>query len=181
MKVSFLILLLVAAGCSNSTTTTNGPFAPILLTNSTFDAGGKPSLNGWTYGPSDIDSIAQFENDAPPSSTAQWSVALEPGWIPSTTYVTRSFIGLTTGVYKLSLWSKISPAPGVGHVGIAVGKLPYFLGGTEVMDSVWTQHVLLDTLTLKYSDTVSIYLTGGSSEITAWKVLYNSISFQKLP
>ena len=181
MKFSFLILLLGAAGCSNSTTTTNGPYAPILLTNSTFDVSGNPSLNGWTYGKSDIDSQAQFEHDAPPSFAAQWSIALEPGWIPSTTFVTRSFTGLTSGIYKLSLWSKVSPAPGVGHFGIAVGKIPYFLGGTEVMDSVWTQHVLLDTLTLKFSDTVSIYLTGGSSEIAAWKVLYNNISFQKLP
>jgi len=181
MKFSFLILYCTVVGCSNSTTTTNGPYAPVLLANSTFDAAGHPSLNGWTYGRSDIDSLAQFEHDAPPSSRAQWSIALEPGWIPSTTYVTRSFTGLTSGIYKLSLWSRISPAPGVGRFGIAVGTLPYFLNGTEVSDSVWTQHVLLDTLTLKYSDTVSIYLTGGSTEIAAWKVLYNNISFQKLP
>jgi hypothetical protein len=177
----FLLIGFLLAACSNSTTP-NGSTETILLNNSTFDSSGNPALYGWTYGQSDMDSIPRFERYAPPGSSATWSVALSPGWVPTTTNVYRDFTGLSSGVYKLSLWAKIFHGTGAGSFLIEQSDSSHWkiIDGAPVMDSIWYEFTLLDTLTLRSSDTVRINLTGGTTEVANWEVLYNNISFAKL-
>ncbi len=188
MKELFLPILcsMLFASCSKTTTEGGGglPASNILLENAIFDINGNASLNGWTYAPSDVDSVASFTNDVPPGSSAKWSLALSPGWIPSTEYVYRNFIGLTGGVYKLSLWAKvIGSNQGGGGVLISSSPLQPWKPSAllAVTDTSWKQITLFDTLTLRATDTTSIVFTGGSTEVANWGVLYNNITFEKLP
>ncbi|MDP4218867.1 MAG: hypothetical protein Q8916_05625 [Bacteroidota bacterium] len=180
--VLYLIMMsaLFATSCTNST---NAPSSNALLDNLTFDSSGHGSLNGWSYGASDMDSAAQFTSDVPPGSSAKWSLLLSPGWIPRTEFVHHEFTGLSSGIYKLSLWEKVTQKEGMGAVRILTSNpAPMHISASMIAeDTVWTKISLLDTLTLSAKDTVSLELTGGSTEVAAWHVLYNNITFEKLP
>ncbi|MFI5263385.1 MAG: hypothetical protein ACHQM6_02590 [Candidatus Kapaibacterium sp.] len=188
MKKLLLPILfgLLFASCSKSTTEGGGglPNQNLFLNNVTFDDGVNPSLNGWIYGRSDVDSLARFSADVPPGSSAKWSLVLSPGWLPATEYVHRNFTGLSSGIYKLTLWGKIEGFKS-GRGGVLISSKPSLpwqsTAFTAVTDTVWKQVTLLDTLTLSASDTTTIVLDGGSTELASWKVLYNNITFEKLP
>jgi len=184
MKTIFLPILCVVLFSSCKSSTDGGSTSDLLLNNVIFDVNGNASLNGWTHGSSDMDSTAHFSNDVPPGSSAKWSLALSPGWLPSTESVFRNFTGLSSGIYKLTLWGKVTGMrEGRGSVLISSKSLQPWQpsASASVTDTTWKQITVLDTLTLKATDTTSIVLTGGTTEIANWTVLYNNISFEKLP
>ena len=185
MKKTFLPLLamLIIASCSNSTNS-NMPASNIILNNFTFDSSGHPSLGGWIYGRSDVDSAAHYTSDVPPGSIAKWSVSLSPGWIPFSEFIHREFTGLSGGIYQLTFWEKVTQPNGRGSVLISSNAYqPWHpTASIAVSDTTWTHLTLLDTLAaLTPGDTISLVLTGGSTEVANWHVLYNNITFQKLP
>ncbi len=171
--------------CNKASTEAGGGLPPpnLLLSNQTFDDGSNASLNGWTYARSDVDSVAHFSTDIPPGSSGKWSLSLSPGWVPSTEYVYRNFIGLTSGIYKLTVWVKVLGNHGGGELLISSKPLQPWkpLTSSSVSDTIWKQITLLDTLTFGAADTTSLIFTGGATEVANWSVLYNNITFERLP
>ena len=175
-----LALLFAVSSCNKTDLEAGGglPISKLLLSDATFDSSGHPVLGGWKYGRSDVDSNAHFVKDVPPGSYASWSLALSPGWIPSTEFVHREFSNLSTGIYELSVWAKVTQANGRGNIIMARSALQPWIAfaSVEVRDTNWHKYILLDTLTSKITDTLSVILTGGSTEVANWEVLYNTIT-----
>ena len=181
---ALLFCTMIISSCHSTTGMGDPAPSTFYLSDQTFDSLGNPSLNGWIYGRSDMDSAAHFSNNVPMGSSAKWSLELSPGWVPTTEFVHREFTNLQSGIYKLYTWAKVTSTNGRGS--IIIGRTPIQpwnpSASLEVSDTTWKQYILLDTLSqVKTTDTVSLILTGGTTEVANWKVLYNNISFEKLP
>ena len=174
---------------SNPVTTINATDSTVILSHSLFEQNGQQSLNGWTFNPAGTDDTLDFEQDAPPGD-GTWSYKLHTSdFPPVTNTLTRNYTGLTTGVYSLTAWIhlKYDLAEGTFPEGwISIVKIS---GGDSTIKSqlttdstVWHPISLLDTLSLKSTDTVLLLLSAGA-RITNQHgnpVWYDDITFKRI-
>lgn len=184
IKVVLIFTLLAAAttflGCSKSRDTISGsPSDENLLTNSSFEILGMPSLHGWLV--SDTSAV-HFSQEAPPGGGC-WSVAIDPGWVP-TMYSISTTVAAPEGShrYELSFWTMSWHSWGMARV---ILKRPDTLMVRKYLsfsDTTWSTYSLFDTLSTNKGDSVVIELWGGMEEISpAWsKTLYDLVRLQKL-
>ena len=188
----FTTVILVAAtlttlGCKKSSSVT-GPGGQQgqldLIGNSSCEQGGVPSIAGWRQSYPDTGFI-HFSSDVPVNG-GQYSVSLKNGWgpLPSLQAIVPAPSG--THQYRISLWSKTLP----------LGPLVYASGGVSIRqkapdtlifhkwltfsDTVWTEHMLLDTIVTKQDDSLVVSISGGQSQWSSGQTLFDLVRFIKL-
>jgi hypothetical protein len=192
----------VLSSCSKSTepgtTTIDSTY---LIKHSLFTKDGKPSLNGWTLIPAELDEDTAlftnptrfFETDVPPGLSG-WSFKLHTADILTEhNQLTQSFTNLKSGVYSLTAWLKYKYvlAPGTfppGWISIikSNGGVPQIaMQYASDSTAAWHEQTLLDTLTLLPTDTVTVLLSAGAKDggpnAHGNPVNVDDISFRKLP
>jgi hypothetical protein len=152
-----------------------------------FQKDGAASLNGWTFHPSTSADIPLFEMETPPTG-GTWSLKLHKADLPNpVNSVTETFTNLTSGIYELSVWTKMKYLiPGTNPIGaISIRKSRAGLTQTATMasgDSTgWHLITLTDTLSLERTDSLTIMLAGGVSDIAAHgnALWYDDVTFRK--
>lgn len=187
----FTTVILVAAtlttcGCKKSSSVT-GPGGQQgqedLIGNTSFEQGGVPSITGWRQSFSDTGFI-HFSGDVP-ASGGDYSVSLENGWglLPSLQAIVPTPSG--THQYRITLWSKALAGPPMS----ASGSVSIRQKSTDTLifrkwlafsDTVWTEHTLLDTIATKAGDSLVVSLSGGQSQWSFGRTLFDLVRFIKL-
>ncbi len=168
-------------GCSEMVTTIIGTSTDNnLIKNSTFDIDGKPSFRGWTVYAYDSTYVT-FSNDVPPSAGA-FSARLRNTWgLPGEIdYMILPPRG--THAYRLSAWTKTDSASGGGGIVSIENNAGHVISGgwPYDADTVWTLHVLVDTITTAPTDTLLIILTGNNRQWARGYTLFNLPRFEIL-
>lgn len=148
-----------------------------LIQNSSFEANNQPSLQSW-----DVDTtLRQFVQDTPPLG-GQWSVRLIPGWIPQEGFAQTYVSGQSgIGVYQLTVWIK-----SVGGWKGSVSFGPWTQKGwvrskTTYSDSTaWIQISIVDTISLKSTDTIAIHISAGRAELAKGSVLFDLVRLERI-
>jgi len=177
-----LFTLLLATSCKETST---GPTTGNnLLSNSTFQVNGVPSLQGWTV--SDT-SGAEFSTNVPYGGAGH-SIGLKPMGIPASPLgaiyqAIPSPVG--THRYLISVFGKTTGI--AGEVAISLNR-PYsnlwkgWFPGIRVSDTTWTFYSRADTLTAAADDTIFVILSGGGCEVCSTReaTYFNTCKFEKL-
>ena len=183
MKTQAIILLLALAlvGCKQTSTE---PTSEVnLITNSTFEANGVPSLNGWEFPDT---SAVHFSIDIPPTGLGYsivFGVRYFGIWPNNSIYTTIT--GLSgKHRYRLSVFGKGTP---VAYGGVYVYRNrpsstnSILFGSLEIRDTVWTFYSRIDTLNTTSSDTLFINVTGGAAELfPSTSIYFNTCKFERL-
>ncbi len=152
-----------------------------------FEKDGVASLNGWIFHPSISSEIPLFEMETPPTG-GTWSLKLHKADFPHpVNTVTETFINLTSGIYELSVWTKMKYLlSGINPVGsISIIKSSSGVSSIATMttgDSTeWHLVTLSDTLSLNRTDSVTIMLAGGVSDSAAHgnALWFDDVTFRK--
>jgi hypothetical protein len=179
---TILFILLLATSCKETSigpTTGNN-----LLSNSTFQVNGVPSLQDWTV--SDT-SGAEFSTNVPSGSAGQ-SIGLKPMGLPASPLgaiyqAIPSPVG--THRYLISVFGKTTGI--AGGVAISLNR-PYsnlwkgWFPGISVSDTTWTLYSRADTLTAAVDDTIFVILSGGACEVCSIReaTYFNTCKLEKL-
>ncbi len=145
-----------------------------LINNPSFEIGNKPSLSKWK-----VDTVlASLVKDALPGY-GEWSLKLTPGWFPqeglAETYVT----GISeSGIFKLTVWMK-SLKNWEGSVSIGLNNTTNVKKASN-NSAKWSLVTVLDTLSLKTTDTLFIRLSAGRTESALHTVLFDNVSLEKI-
>lgn len=169
------LMLVVLCSCSQSPTAPSQSSSN-LIENSTFEVNGKPSLQSWVCDTS----LATIVN-ASPGGDGTYSLQLEPGWIPQQGFA-QTFVSPKSGagVYNLTLWMKANNG---WHGSVSLGTWSqgsWVTSKTVPVDSSeWSMITLSDTLSPSQSDSISVYLSAGATEVASGQVLFTDINLQK--
>jgi hypothetical protein len=177
------IAILAISGCKNSTIVIGPSGQQNLIVNGSFEQSGNPSIDGWRQSYSDT-SFLQFSTDVPPNG-GSYSVSLRNDF--GGPYL-QAFVPVEEGVhsYRLSAWSKAIPPSGLFS---ATGGLTIFYKTIDTLiyrkwaffaDPVWTEHVLLDTLSAQQGDTLVISLVTGGGQWSYGQTLFDLVGFSRL-
>ena len=178
LMLTHLFAVTILSSCSKSSDTISGPAGGgNLLTNSSFEILGMPSLHGWLV--SDTSAV-HFMEEAPPSGGC-WSVAIDPGWV--TIYSISTTIAAPVGNhrYELSFGAKSWNTGGMARV---ILKRPDTLMVRKYLgfsDTTWSTYSLFDTLSTNKGDSLVIELWGGREHISlaGSKTCYDLVRLQK--
>jgi hypothetical protein len=184
IAVYALIAISAISGCKDSTTVIGPIGQQNLIVNGSFEQSGNPSIDGWRQSYPDT-SFVQFSTDAPPNG-GSYSASLRNGWGPLP--ILQAFVPAEVGVhrYTLSVWSKALPpvGPFTARGGLAISHKTIdtllYRKRTNFADSVWTEHVLLDTLSAQQGDTLVISLSTGQGQWSAGRTLFDLVTFSRL-
>lgn len=163
LTLAFCILI----GCKRETVT--GPNEPQnLISNSSFEINGNPSIGGWTFSDSSMWAILP---DAP-AGGGRYSIMLRPVGHNTFSYnsvIVRVALAAGSRLYRLSCWAKRTTE--------RAGSINLFLGSGNidtmtpyqtivVTDSVWSYYSRDVTLANSSNDSVVVALFGGYSPIS---------------
>jgi hypothetical protein len=183
-KTILIVTLSIAAmtcfGCSKSRDRISAPTGDEnLLANSSFEIDGNPSLHGWVV--SDTCAV-HFAEEAPPTGGC-WSVAIDPGWVP-TMYSISTTVSAPKGGhrYEFSFWAMSWDSWGMARI---ILKRPDTLAVRKYLgfsDTTWSTYSLFDTLSTDKGDSLVIELWGGTEEVsTIWsKTFYDLVRLETL-
>ena len=181
MRHTTLLLLFCAflsASCSNSVTGPNG--GQNLLTNSTFEINGKPSLEGWVVPDT---SAVHFSSDVPQGGSGS-SIVMHIGqfapWPGNSVFAT---VIPPQGTHSYSL--------SVFDMGAGGGVFVYLnrpnTSNSSLVASLrtkgtasWVLSTQTDTLSTMPGDTVFVTISGGGSPEVGGTSYYNTCTFELL-
>ena len=157
-------------GCKKSGNTIVDPPAndANLIKNSSFEANGNPSLEGWiTHWPGN--SLVQSAQVAPPSG-GSWSVAIQNGSVMSANEIQYKVAAPVTGLhaYRLSFWGKYTSGSRL-NLSSQIGDIWLERGNAQFGDSkwsvkmdttVWKLYSVIDTLDTRTGDSLIVKLIG---------------------
>lgn len=182
MKYETTFILLVALTALSCKDTVTNPTSGInLISNSSFDLNGTPSLQGWTV--SDTSGV-RYSTDIPQGGSG-YSIVLGAQWFapwPNGSI----FVGIPTQNgphrYRLSNWGKkINISGGVFiYLNRPTGNSSQFIAALPVVDTLWTFYSRTDTITTIISDSLFINISGGGTEIASGTTYFNTCKFEKL-
>ncbi len=171
MKVT-CALALSAICCVGGCSEVGPPIDNNLIKNSTFEIDSKPSFQGWTVYAYDSTYVT-FSRDVPPSGGA-FSASLRNAWIlpGEIDYMILPPRGMHA--YRLSAWTKTED-PAYGGIVSIEDNAGHVLGGgwPYEPDTVWTLHVLVDTITTTPTDTLLIVFRGNNRQWARGYTLFN--------
>lgn len=160
-SIVFLATLLFVAGsfmCNKSDLwVAVPPITTNLISNSSFEFNGVPSLQGWVMFLSPpLDTL----RDAP-TGGGTWSVAIRgvnflP--IPSMRFIAAAPAG--SHVYQLSVWGKFAIRAGFAGLNLLRNDTTYPQMGLSINDTTWAWYHALDTLTTINGDSLEVRLSG---------------------
>lgn len=181
-KVVLISALLVAATtfltCSKSGDTIVGPsWDGNLLSNSSFEINGIPSLQGWFV--SDTSAV-HFSADAPQDG-GSWSISIAPAWVPSV-YSISTTTAASEGNhrYELSLCAKKQFDGGWAQLILYRQDTCYVRKTVRISDSTWTSYTSLDTLFANEGDSLIVVLTGAAGEVAFGETFFDLVRLEKL-
>src|SRR5579883_2648822 len=151
-----------------------------LISNSSFDINGAPSLQGWVA--SDT-SLVHFSTDVPPGG-GSYSVVVQPGINPIEGAVYTTVGALAgTHAYRISVWAKTVQWAGdvyIDHLKLNPPAQPVLIPGPIIQDTLWTQYTATDTITANAGDSLTIGLESGSGNAPASKIYFDLCMFTPL-
>jgi len=176
--LSIILLISLFDCCSDSSdnVTCSKPEENLIL-NSSFEFNNVHSLEGWVV--EDTNSVA-FSNDVPEGGK-EWSVEIEPGWVPQT-YTISYLIAAPEGThrYMFSFWAKRESISSNARLWVKspdVNKIVRVIG---ISCSYWVQYSTLVSMNTQLGDTIIVELDGGSGEITVGNTNYDLVKLVKL-
>lgn len=159
-RVVLVFFLLLFASCKPKGPTSPGA-EPIVLFNSSFESGGKPSDSLWNLPPPPA---FNFSTDVPPNG-GKYSIFIEAG-NPGQNAVATLALPPGMHVYRLSVWAKTTA------VIASADLLSFSADGSEglrkrvdIPDTAWHQYSLDDTVTAQAGDSVKVILSAGIGEV----------------
>jgi hypothetical protein len=183
--LSSFILMLVILNCKDSTTISGAPEDQELIVNGSFEQEGNPSLVGWKLFYTDTITV-KFSQDAAPNS-GLYSISLLNEWGPVPEL--QASVGAAKGThrYRLSVWSKSPDFIGYPLGAVGVARLYHQTADTVIFrkllsfsDSLWTEHILLDTVSCSLGDMLIVSLSAGQGQWNWGRVLLDNVSLLKL-
>ena len=168
-----LVCGLLSLSCSNTLTgPTNGGN---LLTNSTFEIAGHPSLMGWNVADT---SVAHFSKDLPTGGSGS-SIVMHAAWFapwPDNSIYTAVIPQTGSHVYTLSIFAKDTGVGGVVSVYINRPGSPNSSSAATLRanDSSWTYYSQTDTISTSPGDTIFVAISGGGTELLAGTTYFNT-------
>jgi hypothetical protein len=148
-----------------------------LISNSSFESNGSPSLHGWTA--SDT-SLVHFSTDVPPGG-GSYSVVVQPGADPLEGAVYTTIGALPgTHIYQLFVWAKAVHWAGdvyVDHLKLNPPATPVLFPGPIIQDTAWVMYAANDTITANAGDSLTIGLEAGSGTAPSSKILFDRCTF----
>jgi hypothetical protein len=152
-------VLMCAGGCHD--TGTQPPLSGNgrnLISNSSFERQGEPTLEGWT-----VESFNQVEIVAPPApGGGEFSLELTgQGHDPPTRVMTNVGEADNGGVYQLSAYVRgCGGTNGGGFIRLTVGdEYPSLDGSAQTHDAAWTLLSLTDTIVAGPDDSLKVWLS----------------------
>ncbi len=183
MRLSIVLCLLLASGCSGDTGTIVGTMpGDNLLVNSSFESFGRPSLLGWTANATDTSMIA-FSTDVP-AGGGVYSVRLTNVWTSPGTLGQMVIPGPGRHRYQLRAMGKV-----LRGNQFAGGDMSIYVTKSRVWsvskiegftDTVWTYRSLLDTLTTVPGDTIRVIIRGSPDQWGSGYILFDLVEFNRL-
>jgi hypothetical protein len=176
MRYNYVTLLfcgLLSLSCSSTITgPTNGGD---LLSNSTFQIGGIPSLAGWNVPDT---SAAHFSNDLPAGGSGS-SIVMHAAWFapwPSNSIFATVLPHAGSHQYTLSVFAKDTGVGGsvilyLNRPGSPNASTAAFL---RANDSSWTYYAQTDTMTTSPNDTLFVVIHGGGTELLTGTTYFNT-------
>ncbi|RCK72650.1 MAG: hypothetical protein IGBAC_0461 [Ignavibacteriae bacterium] len=177
------VISLATQGCSKSENQiVNPPSDTNLLVNGSFEISGGASLQGWQTNTSDTAFIS-FSTDVPING-GSFSLRLRNEWtFPGAVWQT---IVPSSGThrYRLSASAKVLRSGAMADGRISIGIKQAGIWNTtksfSFSDTMWTEIVMLDTLTTVTGDTLRVSLAGGGTQFSFGYALFDLVKFQKL-
>jgi hypothetical protein len=176
MRYTYLTLLfcgLLSLSCSNTVTgPTNGED---LLSNSTFQISGHPSLAGWSV----LDtSVTHFSTDLPKGGSGS-SIVMHAAWFapwPANSIFTTVVPQVGSHQYTLSVFAKDTGAGGSITVYLNRPGSPNLSSAAVLRadDSSWTYYSQTDTITTSPGDTLFVVINGGGTELLPGTTYFNT-------
>ncbi len=180
LSIMQLCLTMIEFGCKESTTSPSQADEN-LLTNSTFELTGSPSLYSWVVSDS---SNVRFSTDTPFDGSGR-TIALDAQWFaPWPNGSIYQIVVQPTGThrYRLSIFGKSSGVAGFVEVNLArpSNNGSILRMSLQISDTIWTFYSLTDTITMHVSDSLFITISGGGTEILRGTSYFNTCKFEKL-
>lgn len=178
--ISILMVLLfggMVQGCSKSNPT--GPSnGGNLLINPSFEINGSPSLDGWTHLHIDTTWFS-FSTDVPQGG-GTYSIALHAVWAPA--YYVGQTVAADSGThaYEFSVWAKKSGFAGGMELLLKRSDELLPLKSADIVDTTWTENMIIDTVTAENGDSLLVLVTGGFSQLLAGTTYFDVCDLEKL-
>ncbi|HUL44945.1 MAG TPA: hypothetical protein VLY03_11395 [Bacteroidota bacterium] len=176
--VAFTLVLVVmfALSCNKSNNTILSPSVPVeLISNSSFENYGSPSLVGWT----ERDSLTVSLTRSAAPGGGNWSLTIAATWFPASYAKTTVPTVEGNHRYRFSFWGK----HGETWIGGASILLKHsdtlsLLNSIAVADTAWRLYSVLDTLTTITRDSIVVSLSGGANEIIGGQTFFDLVKLE---
>jgi hypothetical protein len=165
MKI-FLVILAAVLIISCSDEIVSPGFTPNLITNSSFEINGIPSLRGW-----EVNGEISFFRDTPPEG-GRFSIGIQEAWGPPYYAAYSLPAERGTRIYKLSCWAKTDSIPAAITFTL-VGDTVKQSKSIEVTDRAWRLYTLTDTVVSSRGDSIKIFLNGSISHLLPSRTYYD--------
>lgn len=183
MKVTTGLLVIIVplcflSGCSDRFLPSAPTESANLLTNGSFEYSNSPSLNGWYAEHADTMWL-HFSRDVP-SEGGSFSITVDAIWGPPISIVQSVSPPLGMNRYQLSAWSKVIGVGGSLSLSIKKADTLIVRKLVRIVDTVWTNYVLFDTLLAESRDSLIVKLSGGFSQLRPGKTFFDLCKLEKL-
>ncbi len=182
-SLTIILAVFLLNACRSDDTITNPPTTDNIITNSSFESGGTPSLQGWNLNTTDSTMI-NYSTDAP-SGGGITSIKLKDVWsFPGT--ITYSLLANPgTHRYRLTVSGKAiknASLPAGGEILLMKSDAGTWSTRKFLQFSTltWTTGSLLDTLTSGASDTIKIMLRGNIDQFSDGYILFDLCKLEQL-
>ncbi len=149
-----------------------------LILNPSFEENGNASLAWWIIAG---DTINQFTTDIPPNG-GNWAITINSVWISPLTNGIYTTVKLSPGthIYHFSVWAKYQNVTGSTNMLIVKPDTTIVLRSIQITDTLWKQYSVIDTIAADDSDSLSIILSGGGSQILFGKSYFDLCTLKLL-
>jgi hypothetical protein len=137
-----------------------------LITNSSFEISGSPSLRGW-----EVSGNVKFYRDTPPRG-GSYSIGIDESWgVPNyAAYPLAAKRG--TSIYYFSCWAKVDSLPASIKLALHQDTIKYFKE-IAVTDTLWRFYSITDTITASRGESIKIFLNGSISQLLPSTTYYD--------
>lgn len=149
-----------------------------LIGNSSFEFNGAQSLEGWVV--ENANRVA-FSDDVP-ESAGEWSVGIEPGWVPES-YIISYLIAAPEGThnYRFSFWAKRESINSVVRLWVKKPDVNLIVRVIGISSSYWVHYsTVITSMNAQSGDTIVVELDGGSAEVSTGSTKYDLVKLIKL-
>ncbi len=172
------ILFAVAAFLGNAAFVGTDNLPENLISNSSFEIGKSPSLEGWIVDSTWVD----FARDVPPQG-GQWSIKLEAGWAPQEGFAETYYSGdAGKRIYRLTAWMKtLHQWKGTISLGLRKSGQTIIRKSTSRDSTQWSQISLQDTLAVSRADSIIVRLSAGMTAVRRGEALFDLVKLERVP